>query len=52
MKMLFIQNAAANKIETVTFIRWFDSARRYARVKLANGTRVSVPANLLFPVAL
>jgi hypothetical protein len=48
---LYFDNPAAGRIHRVRFIRWFDTARRYARVEFENGRRLAVPSDCLAEVA-
>jgi len=46
-KLIEQVNPAESNRVPVTFVRWFNEARTYARVRYENGRCLSVPANTL-----
>jgi hypothetical protein len=47
MTMIYASNPAEGRMIPVRFIRWFNRDHTYARVEFPDGSRWSVPANLL-----
>lgn len=46
----YCSNPAKNAFLRVTFVRWFDKERSYARVKFPSGTYLSVPVHCVFTI--